>query len=548
MKKMLLMFLFVMFVTNIIHAGAFAGANSFVVVRLGDGIVTLANAGMPVFLDEYDFTGTLLQTIAIPPVGTPNFVINGTASSEGYMTLSADQNLLALSGYNAAVAAGSATTTAAATNRVIATVNAAGTVSFVNTLTESVASGNFRGVVTSDGNKFWMSTSTTGVRYTTAGSATSLQLNAVTTNDRCINIFNGTLYVGSGSAPHLGPNTLVGIGTPVGPLPTTSPDSLLLLQGFPTLGTHSPYAFSMNPAGNIIYVADDGAVGSGGGIQKWTSSDAGATWTLAYTLVPSTFTGFRGLTVCWQCANPIIFATSNESALNKIYSVTDIGPTSAVNILVAAAGTSKIFRGIALAPPGVCPVELSSFTSIVNGRNINLAWETKTEKNSDKFVIERQTIGANWEAIGSVKAAGLSNSTKQYSFSDKNLNTGNYQYRLKMTDNDGSFTNSSVTEVAVSTPTNFELLQNYPNPFNPSTKISYNLPSDARVTLEVYNVLGVKVGQLVNQDQSAGFYSVDFNSSLNKSISSGVYLYKITAVDKVTGNSFSAIKKMMMLK
>jgi hypothetical protein len=195
------------------------------------------------------------------------------------------------------------------------------------------------------------------------------------------------------------------------------------------------------------------------------------------------------------------------------------------------------------------PVELSSFTSNVNERNISLNWETKTEKNSDKFVIERQTISAAWVSIGSVKAAVLSNSPKQYSFSDKNLNAGMYQYRLKMIDNDGTFNYSAVTEATVSLPKNFDLSQNYPNPFNPSTKINYSLPSDSRVTLEVYNVLGVRVAQLVNKDQSAGYYSVDFNSSsLSKSISSGVYLYKITAVDKVAGSSFTAIKKMMLLK
>jgi hypothetical protein len=194
------------------------------------------------------------------------------------------------------------------------------------------------------------------------------------------------------------------------------------------------------------------------------------------------------------------------------------------------------------------PVELSSFTSIVNGRNVSMNWITKTEKNSDKFVIERNTIGANWESIGSVKAAVLSNSPKQYSFSDKNLNAGKYQYRLKMIDNDGTFNYSSVIEAVVSLPINFQLNQNYPNPFNPSTKINYSLPSDSRVTLEVFNVLGVRVGQLVNKDQLAGFYSVEFNSSLNKNITSGVYLYKMTAVDKVTGIGFSSIKKMMVLK
>jgi hypothetical protein len=201
------------------------------------------------------------------------------------------------------------------------------------------------------------------------------------------------------------------------------------------------------------------------------------------------------------------------------------------------------------AADGALPVELSSFTSNINGRNVSLIWETKTEKNSDKFVIERQTIGTSWASIGSVKASVLSNSPKQYSFSDKNLNAGKYQYRLKMIDNDGTIKYSTVTEAAVSLPVNFDLSQNYPNPFNPSTKINYNLPSDSKVTLDIYNILGVKVGQLVNQDQSAGYYSVEFStSSFNKSISSGVYLYKITAVDKATGNNFSAIKKMIMLK
>jgi G8 domain len=195
------------------------------------------------------------------------------------------------------------------------------------------------------------------------------------------------------------------------------------------------------------------------------------------------------------------------------------------------------------------PVELSSFVSNVQGRNILLNWSTQTEKNSDKFVVEKKTIGTNWEAIGSVKAAVLSNSPKQYSFTDKNLNSGLYQYRLKMIDNDGSFQFSKIVETDVTLPKDFDLSQNYPNPFNPSTKINYNLPYDSKVTLDIYNILGVKVGQLVNQDQSAGYYNVEFStSSLNKSISSGVYLYKITALDKATGNSFSAIKKMIMLK
>ena len=198
------------------------------------------------------------------------------------------------------------------------------------------------------------------------------------------------------------------------------------------------------------------------------------------------------------------------------------------------------------------PVELSSFASNVNGRDIQLKLETKTEKNSDKFVIEKKCSYLNssdWITTGSVKAADLSNSPKDYSFNDKNLQAGDYQYRLKMIDNDGAFDYSSVIEIQISLPKIFELNQNYPNPFNPSTKISYTLSSDSKVTLEVYNIAGEMLGQLVNNDQPAGYYTVDFSSaSFNKNISSGIYFYRILAVDRVSGSAISSIKKMILLK
>ena len=85
----------------------------------------------------------------------------------------------------------------------------------------------------------------------------------------------------------------------------------------------------------------------------------------------------------------------------------------------------------------------------------------------------------------------------------------------------------------------FKLNQNYPNPFNPSTTISYQIPKDSFVTLKVYDVLGREVSKLVNEKQSPGNYSVNFNAS---KLSSGIYLYKIHA-----GN-FIQSKKLMLLK
>ena len=250
----------------------------------------------------------------------------------------------------------------------------------------------------------------------------------------------------------------------------------------------------------------------------------------------------------FSCKDKVTDPSQSSNDFKGIINDESGNPISDVSVYIIYDGSTLMKSLIMLSD--TLPVELSSFSSNVNGRNVSLNWETKTEKNSDRFEVERSLVPTSvWSKIASIKAAVLSNSPKSYSFSDKNLQSGKYQYRLKMIDNDGTFNYSAVTEATVSLPKNFDLSQNYPNPFNPSTKINYSLPSDSRVTLEVYNVLGVRVAQLVNKDQSAGYYSVDFSSSsLSKSISSGVYLYKITAVDKVAGSSFTAIKKMMLLK
>jgi hypothetical protein len=200
-----------------------------------------------------------------------------------------------------------------------------------------------------------------------------------------------------------------------------------------------------------------------------------------------------------------------------------------------------------LAPTGIAlPVELSSFASAVQGRTIVLNWSTKTEKNSNVFQIERSLVSnGTWSTVASVKAADLSNSPKSYSYSDTKLQSGKYQYRLKMVDNDGQFSYSAVEAAEVAIPKDFQVSQNYPNPFNPSTKIDYQVPVDAKVILEVYNIAGQKVVELVNQTMSAGYYTVDFGGS---KLSSGIYIYRLAAVDATTGNNFSSIKKMMLLK
>jgi len=89
----------------------------------------------------------------------------------------------------------------------------------------------------------------------------------------------------------------------------------------------------------------------------------------------------------------------------------------------------------------------------------------------------------------------------------------------------------------------FKLQNNYPNPFNPETSIEFQVKSTSFVTLKVFNVLGNEVATLVNEEKSAGKYSVVFNSALAKQpLPSGIYYCKMTA------GMFQETKKMMLLK
>lgn len=103
---------------------------------------------------------------------------------------------------------------------------------------------------------------------------------------------------------------------------------------------------------------------------------------------------------------------------------------------------------------------------------------------------------------------------------------------------------TDVTDPSNNLPKDFVLSQNYPNPFNASTMISYNLPTRSNVKLEVFNQLGQRVRTLVNANESAGAYTVtwDGRTDTGADVSSGMYLYRLTADDLVQ------TKKMLLLK
>ncbi len=85
----------------------------------------------------------------------------------------------------------------------------------------------------------------------------------------------------------------------------------------------------------------------------------------------------------------------------------------------------------------------------------------------------------------------------------------------------------------------FTLHQNYPNPFNPTTILSYDLKTDSRVKLTVYNLVGQVIQVLADEYQQAGFYEITFDAN---QLPAGVYLYKLQV------GEYSSVKRMTLVK
>ncbi|NUM72052.1 MAG: T9SS type A sorting domain-containing protein [Ignavibacteriaceae bacterium] len=212
-----------------------------------------------------------------------------------------------------------------------------------------------------------------------------------------------------------------------------------------------------------------------------------------------------------------------------------------VRTLIAGSSCQYVTPAGSLPP---IPVELVSFAAAASGNAVELNWLTVTETNNMGFEIEKSTDGKNFSKIGFVNGNGTTTGYSFYKFSDLNPAAGVNYYRLKQIDFDGSFEYSNVTEADFEVISDFALANNYPNPFNPSTKISFTVPEQAKVKLEVFNAAGELVSVLADQEFAKGNYSITFDAS---NLSSGMYIYKMTAVSG-NGKNFTGSGKMLLQK
>jgi len=143
--------------------------------------------------------------------------------------------------------------------------------------------------------------------------------------------------------------------------------------------------------------------------------------------------------------------------------------------------------------------------------------------------------------------------TTELTYEDILENAGEYNYYITAVYEQENESDASNTEIVIWDGTESDnpllsipnaLHQNSPNPFNPETKIGFDLSADSQVNLEIYNMKGQKVRQLICSQLSVGQHSVVWNGKddNNKTVSSGIYFYKIKA------GEFQSARKMLLMK
>ncbi|MEO8405954.1 MAG: N,N-dimethylformamidase beta subunit family domain-containing protein [Chitinophagaceae bacterium] len=170
----------------------------------------------------------------------------------------------------------------------------------------------------------------------------------------------------------------------------------------------------------------------------------------------------------------------------------------------------------------ILPVELVDFTAHAENKDVKLVWTTSSEQNNRGFEVQRSNGGSDWKPLGFVNGAGTTTIETSYSYFDRDITPGIYNYRLKQVDIDGRFKFSKVVTVSINTKA--VLYQNYPNPFDGTTTIRFDLDQRDKIKLSVFDGQGRLIAVLADGVKPAGTHTVQFDG---RGQSSHLYYYKL---------------------
>jgi hypothetical protein len=332
------------------------------VLRAGDGVIDLKLRQAPIFVDQFDpniANAAPSLSIRISTNGPNSFFFNGHAASEGVLTRSADQKLLAFGGYGGVdlLQVNGTASRLDILRRGICTVDGSGAIhTFLYKSAVKDAKINPRGVVTDGTNNFWGCGNANGTYYYNPSEQHEPVRFVALPSSRAIKIINNNLYVSMNAADGNLIDKPEGVYSflPVAlPRQADAPISLVIAAA---ADYKKVAGFDISPEGNTAYMSDTAA-----GIQKYVKSEG--TWKLAGNFsIPQNIprdlnnsAGCFGLLVDFSGTAPVIYATTTEGYggsvnSNRVVRIVDTNSSAVVTTLAQAGSTNIAFRGIDFTP------------------------------------------------------------------------------------------------------------------------------------------------------------------------------------------------------
>lgn len=221
---------------------------------------------------------------------------------------------------------------------------------------------------------------------------------------------------------------------------------------------------------------------------------------------------------------------------NKISDVTPANPNGAGAVVIGSPtintlGTNTAltynfttgFSGFGAGIPDVpLPIDLLNFDGQLQGENVHLHWTTTSEKNTQRFGIERSYNGIAFQNIGYVDAAGASTITQQYSFTDTSIAHEKNFYRLRSVDQDDKFTYSRIIEVDGPLQNNPFTVS--PSPFTTGVDITFAKAPQGRTDIRLLDMTGRTLLRRDNANAAQDRIHLDLSGL---SLPEGIYLLEV---------------------
>ncbi len=267
-----------------------------------------------------------------------------------------------------------------------------------------------------------------------------------------------------------------------------------------------------------INSVNNGVVGSNGGSPSAAKcTAANSSW-----LNGSATAEFNGPIYGIQFNGNTKVLTASQSGLTA-------GSTYHIKLIITDANDGAYDSGVfieagSFSSPITLPVTLIDFKGKCDNHGIQLNWFTASEKDNQRFVIERSEDGINFKRIGEIPGSVSTNYIQQYFFYDQSPSSALNYYRLKQQDFNGELTVFKIISVDASCLSQQKLeFSLYPNPVNQNIFIDFNLDDDTDMSFEVSNSMGQIVKTIFNKRYEEGFQNLNIDVS---DLCSGVYYFK----------------------